>query len=743
MHLRYLYIVIILVAALAGLWGCIDDSEFNSRTHNAGKPIMGELKISREDISATSVVLESKVLRANGYPLTERGFAWSTDNDSTKIPENQFQKINEDPSLSVYIDTIKNLIPGTKYYFWSYARTEKDNQPSFCVGDTATTNNGKGEVETVIDTSKVRRTTANIYGVIKSYGEGDVKSWGVYYSLSKEMTNVMVVSDTTTLDTDTFDCKLINLKPETPYYVQAFVKTSFDVTFQDNVVHEITTTDGSPTVDTLQFLYIGDKSASVLSIIVDEGDALITERGFYYSSTKFDPKVSLDGVNYVSAGSGGLGGSQFAQDLDNLEPNRLYYVCAYVKNYFDADYSPVKSFQTLSDVPTLDILEPKANREDGTITLGGTIINQGKSEITERGICYSDVYFGEEEGKELYNKGNHRSIASSSNNFTATYSDFKGDRTYYICAYAKNNEGTGFSRVVKIETPKPFYEVAVFNNGNLLKLSPAYFVLDDKAYLLGGDTGPEYTDKLWEYSTSGNNTWYERKSYPGTPSKCQSVVCDGSTAYVMGGLGKFGKEDKTHYEFYRYSAYNNVWNQMVGAPDSVYLHVGCKIDKALCYIGGKPNTNTDSVKSIVWTYDFSLNVWIKKPDFPVKQYGGIAHVINNVAYVGMGKDNVDICNKTIWTSTDVNTWTAETSNLNIVGGILVSTVYKGSIYLVDESFQIHEYDTTTKQWTLRSVIKNINAGSNLDIHCMFVIDDMIFIGLINNMLYRYNPLWDN
>lgn len=736
MQLRYLYIVIILVAAFAGLWGCIDDSEFNSGIRNGENPVMGELIISKKDITATSVVLESKVSKANGYPLTERGFAWSTDSDSTKIPENQFQKINDDPSLDVYIDTIRNLVPDKKYYFWSYAKNEKDDQLSFSVGDTATTNNGKGEVVTVIDTTKIRRNYANIYGVIKRYGEGDIKSWGVYYSLSKDMANAMIASDTTTLETDTFDCELINLKPQTSYYVQAFVQTSFDVEFKDDVIHEITTTEGKPIVDTIQLFLIEDRFAIVRSIIIDEGDALVTERGFCYG-TNPDPDKGGGDVECLYANSGGIAGSEFAKNLDGLKPSQVYYVCAYVKNYFGTDYSPVKSFQTISDIPTLDILEPDANREDGTIALGGIIINKGKSEITERGICFSDVYY--EDGKNIYEKGEVRVISTSNDSFSETYSEFKGGRTYYICAYARNSDGIGYSRVVRCDTPNPFYEVAEFSGGNLLKLSPAYFVLDDKAYLLGGDTGPGNTDKLWEFSTSSK--WNERSKYLGTPSKRQAVVCDGPTAYAMGGFG----EKKAHNEFYRYAAYNawNVWTKMTEAPDSVYSHVGCKIGDALGYIGGRSGTNVDTVKNTVWTYDFSPNAWVKKSDFPVKQYGGIAHAIDKVAYVGMGKDDSDICNKTIWTSTDLNTWTEATSNPNIIGGVLISTVYKGSIYLVDESFQIHEYNPTTQEWTLRSVIKNINPDSNQDMHCMYVINDMIYIGLINNVLYRYNPLWDN
>jgi hypothetical protein len=723
-----------LASAFVGFWGCIDDSEFDSETHNAEKPIMGKLKISRKDITATSVVLESEVLKANGYPITERGFAWSTNPDSIQIPESQFQKINDEPALGVYIDTIKNLLPDVSYYFWSYARNEKDNQPGFSIGDTATTNNGKGEVETIVPKEKVRRTTANIYGVIKRYGEGDIKSWGVYYSESKDMANAVMKSDTITIEKDTFECRLINLHYETEYYVQAFVQTSFDVIFKDNVITKFKTTNGTPTVDSVQFYSIEDRSAIAQSIIIDSGDALVTERGFCYSSTISDPKLDSDGVDYVTAGTGGISGTLFTRKLENLLPRQLYYVRAYVKNNFGTAYGIVKSFQTISDVPTLEVLEPFVNDEEGTVKLGGTIINKGKNDIIEKGICYSDVYYAE--GKDLYEKGERISITN--NEFSETCSEFKGNVKYYICAYAKNSEGIGFSQIVTIDTPNPFYGVTVFGGGNLLKLSPTYFMLDDKAYLLGGDIGPGNTDKLWEYSS---NRWNEMKQYPGTPSKWQSVVCDVSTAYIMGGFGK----DKAHNEFYRYTTYNalNVWNKMADAPDSVYSSIGCKVGDALCYIGGKSGTNIDTVKNNVWSYDFSLNAWIKKPDFPVKQYGGIAHVINNVAYAGMGKNDSNICNKTIWTTTDVNTWTEETSNPDIVGGVLVSTVYKGNIYLVDESFQIHEYNPVTQKWMLRSVIKMINAGSNQDMHCMYVIDNMIYIGLINNILYRYNPLWDN
>ncbi|MDR2918147.1 MAG: hypothetical protein LBV72_02125 [Tannerella sp.] len=720
-----LYTIACTLFIISGLYGCIDDPEFDSGVRNADVPKIGELIISGRDKTASTITLKSSVLQANGYPVTERGFMWNTD---SVIPENDKDKqLQVGEGIGEYTDTIKNLSPGVLYYFWSYARNEIN--VSYSRFDSTSTMSGLGRIKTYfVEEDYKYATHAIVSGKINLQGEGKTISRGVYYSKKDDWENKIPLLSKTSLELDSFVCELSDLKPETYYIVQAFVTNEISdteiTTLGDTVSFQ--TGDGKPVVDKILQTKPDYSTVFVESRIISQGDTLMDECGFCWGLTS-DLTIDVDSVVRLEVKEGTL-----STTIENLVPEQQYFVRAYGKNKFGISYSDPKDFFMQKDKPTLQTLDPSYDYDAGTVFVNGLINNPGKSDITVRGICYSSTVPVPDiiNSKKII-------ITTTDDNFSDVIAGLKGGTKYYIRAFATNGEGTSYGAVKDITTPDILKESSdEFGGSARFSGSSAYFAIGDKGYLLGGDRGSSITDELYSYNAV-SGSWKDLKLCPAS-AKWQAVAVYGNSAYVLGGLGK---DNKCLNNFYEYNAsLINLWSNKPKGPDSAYLRVGVTLADEAYFIGGVGVG--DSVKDEVWAYDFISNVWIQKPAFPVKQYGGIALNVKGEIYTGMGKDTVGVgvCNNTIWKlNADLSTWTQETDNSLISKGVLAGVVYNDKIYLIDESFYIHEYDLSSKTWTRKSRIN----GNDQDVHGMFVINDKIYIGLINKKMYMYNPLWDN
>lgn len=718
------YTVISILFVLSGLFSCVDDPEFGSGVHNAEKPTLGKVIINGMDKTASTVTLKSSVLKANGYPVTERGFVWNTDSvKPLEDDKDRRQPVGE--GTGEYTDTIKNLSPGVLYYFWSYAINEKGTDYSSDY-ESISTEDGLGKLETYyIEENYLYATRAIISGKINLPGEGKMVARGVYYSEANDWGNKKTVLSETSLELDSFVCQLSGLKPETDYFAQAFVTNEISDTTVITLGKRVpfNTGDGKPLVGDFIQLDVDYSSITIFWQIIHQGDTVLKERGFCWG-TNPEPIEERDSISVVN----GLHVGIMVATVENLVPEQQYFIRAYAKNKYGTTYGKPQEFYVKNDKPTVLTLEPSTNYNAGKIIVNGQIYNDGRSDVTVKGFCYSNTL----QRPDLANGSTVIIVPGTGKDFSEEISGLKGNTKYYIRAYATNSEGTSYGEVKEITTPDALMSASdEFIGSARLSGSSAYFMIGNKGYLLGGDKGASYTNELVSYNGSTGN-WLPL--YPGSVAKWQSVVVHGNFAYVLGG---FGTGNVLLNDFRRYNSSGNIWGDHIpGGPDPAYLRAGVTLEDAGYFIGGMG----DTLKNEVWSYDFTPDIWVQKPDFPVKQYGGIALNIDGEVYAGMGKDKNEICNKTIWKSSDgLSTWTQETDNTSINGGVLAGAAYNGIIYLIDESFYIHTYDLSSKSWIKKSRIN----GSDQDVHGMFVIDGVIYIGLINNKMYMYNPLWDN
>ena len=726
-------LLIVFCILLGFLSTCIDDENVDvDIVTNADTPKLGELLIV--DKTASTVTIEGEVESAQGYPITERGIVWGT-NENLNI-ENDSHKASTDHSSNTIRLIADDLKGATTYFFRLYAT----NRAGIGYSDAKSqiTNDGLGVVRTIIIHENTHATTAMAGGVISNRGEGSVLERGVYYFEPGNMHRKDSITSTSeTSEADSFVCVLSGLTAATEYYVQAYVKNSYGIFRGDS--SKFTTSQGFPVLNDEIEVEPYSNYAQVVAIVLSNGDAPLLQRGFCWS--KSDNPTVNDNTLFVSiTSSGGIGA--MTGEIHPLDPNQVYYVRAFAQNMFGITYTPSKQFITSSDMPTVVTLPP-TNITNGSAVFGGTILNVGASDVIRIGVCYSTN--PRPTMADTYVDIPTSPVSNVPFNFTTgAIPDLKGGTTYYISAYAYNGIGApSYGDPVMLQTPPIFtQESESFKGERRIEGSSAYYVIGNVGYLLGGDVGPNYISNLYSYNpVLERERWGELNFYAGGAMGWQGVAVMDTRVYVLGGLGA-GREVKN--DFYVYNSMDNLWYPRATGPDSAYSRAGFSLNDEVVYVGGMRDVANDEV----WAFNVYTYTWTQKTDFPVHQYGGIAVTIGGNVYVGLGKNTAGNGNKQLWRSSgSLTSWTPEPVGTDLSGNVLAGVVCNDKIYVIDKSpsplnrYFIFEYDPANQVWKRKSELPDYNWN----IQFMYSINNRIYIGFAtnNDTVVLYDPLWDN
>ena len=735
---RNIHKIYLTIGLLLGfLTTCIDDANVDvGIVTNASLPTLSEVSIV--DSTATTVTVEGEIVAYKGYPVTERGIVWGT-GVPLDIERDSHRSMPDNNSGSILL-TAEDLKGATTYYFGLYAKNREGT--GYGPAKSITTNSGLGSVETFIIHANTRATTALAGGLILSRGEGDIEERGVYYFQSGDMANKDSIISTSPIEKDSFVCNLSGLDPSVKYFVQAYVKNSFGIFMGDSL--DFTTGSGKPELKLELSVTPFANRAQVVAEITSIGEDDLIQRGFYWSKTANPPTESDNVITVAITVNQGLG--EMKAEIQPLDANQQYYVIAFARNAFGTSYSSAQPFTTSSAKPTVITLTP-TSFDNGAVVFGGSVTNVGASNVTRIGVCYSTS------NPSPTTADNCEDVPISPvseddvpySYYAGPITGLRGATTYYVCAFAENGSGIVYGTPQILNTPPIFTQESESFTGETTRIegSSAYFMIGDKGYLLGGDIGTSYISTLYSYIPALNyaDRWGKLNSYEGGEMKSQSVAVHSTNAYALGGMGN-GAVVKN--DFYVYNSMGNLWFQRATGPDSAYSRAGFSLNNEVFYVGGM----RDTANNEVWAYNVDLNVWSQKPDFPVKQYGGIAVTISGNAYVGLGKNTAGDGNKQLWKSSGgVTSWTPEPAGTDLSGNILAGVVFNSKIYVIDKSpppmnrYYIFEYDPAMQVWKRKSELPYYGWWN---IQCMYSIGDRIYIGFVNNVkVVSYNPLWDN
>lgn len=709
---------ILFIPALIGLvlfYSCIDDPDLPPDMINAKIP---EVKTLQTDsIRATSVVVKGEVVKENGMAVTEYGAYWS---ENEKIDTVLDQRVSKGKGKGEFSVKIENLKPDKEYYVAAYAMNKK----GIALGEIKKiiTINGLGSISTLdIDSTTVTATTAIVKGAIEGKGDSEIIERGVYfYPKGQPEDKDSLIS---TMKTDTFSCVITGLKPSIRYELIAYAKNKFGVF--TGTSKEFTTTDGKPKVSGLTKVSIDFSSAVFRAEITHEGDSPVIARGFCWKENEL-PTIEDDTLKSETESS------VFTGTIVNLKPSTVYHLRAYATNIYGTSYSNDTVFNTKSESPTVAISEP-AILDSGTVVLHGEVMDEGAGSVTKYGFCWSD------ETNKPDTLGTYKVLGSGKGILKFELGELSGNTTYYVRAFALNDANKiQYSEVKIFKTPQILSYLNPLNHERF-QGSTSFFQTNNGGYLLGGDVGPKFTNELWLYDLV-RREWKERQAYPEENIAGMTPVYVNNVAYVFG--GKNNSTGAFNNNLYEYSPYTNNWikKEVDQTPSPVAFAAGCKLAQSAYYIGG---LRSNAVSGDVVQYNSQDDKWIVKTSLPEAQYGGVALVVNDVIYAGLGfSDNYGaVNNKKLWLSADYGgSWSGCSPIPGEASKIIGGVTFEGAIYVVDNTGQLWKYSPDNDVWSKKMRL----IGLNDNVHCIYALEDRIYVGLgsYTGTFISYNPYWD-
>jgi uncharacterized protein (TIGR02145 family) len=365
-------------------------------------------------------------------PIVARGVCWST----KELPTLADNKTIDGQGTGIFSSSVQWAFQRlTTYYFRAYATnslgTSYGNQVSI------TTPCGWGidfYFRSVIlsypnDGAMEQPTNPTL----KWNTMGDLGTFDVYFDTVPDPLKKIAENITTNTLT------LSGLDSAKTYYWKVFGwETAFPC---NNNVSKILhfTTAGLPLVSTDLVTKYTFTSAKVGGSIKGDGGSKVTECGVFWGTNQ---NPDLTGTKFII----GSGTGSFSGTLNGLAPNMTYYVKAYATNSLGRWISYQVDFNTDRNtyLPTIST-SAVIYYTSSTATVGGFVSNDGGSTVTERGIYWGIVPNPESTGTRLQ-------IGSGVGQFSGTLSGLNPNTTYYVTAYATNQEGTIYGSQVTFNT---------------------------------------------------------------------------------------------------------------------------------------------------------------------------------------------------------------------------------------------------------------------------------------------------
>ena len=259
--------------------------------------------------------------------------------------------------------------------------------------------------------------------------------------------------------------------------------------------------------------------------IVNSGNPKYTERGFVYHTSPMPTKEQTIALLTAPVTEE----TKFSVKADGLELDQTYYVRAYATNMLGTVYSSNQiSFIANATLPTVSTQQvTQIDIASGTATFNGTIVTEGDPVYSERGFVYGTVPNPTIDGNKKIVSGR------GSGAYSANITELSEGYTYYVRAYATNEQGTAYGVDVSFSFVATMPTVVTSPVSNI-KIGDGTVTFNGKVETLG-DLG--YTERGFVYNTTHNPTIDDTKlvasgSGLGAYSLNASGIQEGAIYYV-------------------------------------------------------------------------------------------------------------------------------------------------------------------------------------------------------------------
>lgn len=226
-----------------------------------------------------------------------------------------------------------------------------------------------------------------------------------------------------------------------------------------------------PMLATLGVYNITTESANSGGLISESGSGAIIDRGVCWN-TQPNPTIDLQTKTIEGEGVG-----SYTSSLENLLSGTKYYIRAYATNEAGTAYGNEVSFSTIGSVAEIETSDITNINFESAVS-GGTILHDGGSDITLRGVCW-----GLNENPVI-ETNMHTEEGTGTGSFVSQLTNLQPGRLYYLRAYAKNENGISYGNELSFETE---IALATLETNNPIEISYHSAKVGGKLINNGGD----------------------------------------------------------------------------------------------------------------------------------------------------------------------------------------------------------------------------------------------------------------
>ncbi|MBU1012460.1 MAG: formylglycine-generating enzyme family protein [Bacteroidetes bacterium] len=309
------------------------------------------------EITINSAKIGGNVIGTGNGTVTARGICWGT-SEAPSLQNNMGYTTNGS-GLGEFTAAVSGLTQGTVYYARAYATNEKGTTYGM-VKSFSTLALNKPTVTTTIATN-VSDVSAKAGGNVISNGNATVTIRGVCWSLTNNPTlenNLGFTSDGTGMGS--FISMLDGLSEKTKYYYCAYATNSVGTGYGEVKSFE-TIEIFLPTLTTSEVEHITSNTASSGGVILNTGNGTFAAVGVCWS---LNVNPSLE--NNLGYTADEIVSNSFSSDMNDLDPQTVYYVVAYATNQKGTAYGEVLQFVS-------GIFMEMVQVSGGTMQMGSTL----------------------------------------------------------------------------------------------------------------------------------------------------------------------------------------------------------------------------------------------------------------------------------------------------------------------------------------------------------------------------------
>lgn len=183
--------------------------------------------IAITEISPTEISSGGDISSDGGAFISSRGVVWGT----TPLPTVEGNKTNDGTGNGRFTSVINGLLPGTSYFFRAYAINvagiSYGNEVSF-------TTSAQLAVLTTGEISEITPTSAQVTVTVVSDGGAEIINRGIVWHTAPEPTLAHQKKEIAN-GGDNFTADLMNLEPDTEYFVRSFATNSVGTAYGNSL----------------------------------------------------------------------------------------------------------------------------------------------------------------------------------------------------------------------------------------------------------------------------------------------------------------------------------------------------------------------------------------------------------------------------------------------------------------------------------------------------------------------------